>query len=228
MALKNYEIVMVFSLANGEEAVEVLKQKFTDLIAKHGTLGNVEEWGKRKLAYPINYENDGYYIVIDFTSDEAFPQELDRVINITDGVLRSVVLMGRLTYEPELKTTTSGLSVIRFQMAVDRNYQSQGQERQADFIDVVAWRQTAEFISRYFHKGSMIAVEGSIQTNNFTDRDGNKRKSVEVVANQVSFCGSKAETQGANPAFSQPAPSYSTADNSDFEEIVDDDDDLPF
>ena len=131
-------------------------------------------------------------------------------------MINSVVLMGRLTYEPELKTTTSGLSVIRFQMAVDRNYQSQGQERQA------------EFISRYFHKGSMIAVEGSIQTNNFTDRDGNKRKSVEVVANQVSFCGSKAETQGANPAFSQPAPSYSTADNSDFEEIVDDDDDLPF
>lgn len=143
-------------------------------------------------------------------------------------MINSVVLMGRLTYEPELKTTTSGLSVIRFQMAVDRNYQSQGQERQADFIDVVAWRQTAEFISRYFHKGSMIAVEGSIQTNNFTDRDGNKRKSVEVVANQVSFCGSKAETQGANPAFSQSAPSYSTADNSDFEEIVDDDDDLPF
>ena len=102
------------------------------------------------------------------------------------------------------------------------------QERQADFIDVVAWRQTADFVSRYFHKGSMIAVEGSIQTNNFTDRDGNKRKSVEVVANQVSFCGSKAESQGANPAFSQPAPSYSTADNSDFEEIVDDDDDLPF
>ena len=86
MALKNYEIVMVFSLANGEEAVEVLKQKFTDLIAKHGTLGNVEEWGKRKLAYPINYENDGYYIVIDFT------QELDRVINITDGVLRSLIV----------------------------------------------------------------------------------------------------------------------------------------
>ena len=92
MALKNYEIVMVFSLANGEEAVEVLKQKFTDLIAKHGTLGNVEEWGKRKLAYPIYYENDGYYIVIDFTSDEAFPQELDRVINITDGVLRSLIV----------------------------------------------------------------------------------------------------------------------------------------
>ena len=86
MALRNYEIVMVYSLANGEEAVEALKQKFTDLIAKHGTLG------KRKLAYPINYENDGYYVVIDFTSDEAFPQELDRVINITDGVLRSLIV----------------------------------------------------------------------------------------------------------------------------------------
>lgn len=116
-------------------------------------------------------------------------------------MINSVVLMGRLTYEPELKTTTSGLSVIRFQMAVDRNYQSQGQERQADFIDVVAWRQTAEFISRYFHKGSMIAVEGSIQTNNFTDRDGNKRKSVEVVANQVSFLWLKGRNSGCKSCF---------------------------
>ena len=143
-------------------------------------------------------------------------------------MINSVVLMGRLTYEPELRTTSSGISVLRFQMAVDRNYQSQGQDRQADFIDCIAWRQTAEFISRYFHKGSMIAVEGSIQTGNYNDRDGNKRKSVEVVANQVSFCGSKAESQATNPAFSQPAPSYASADNSDFEEIVDDDDDLPF
>lgn len=92
MALKNYEIVMVFSLANGEEAVEGLKTKFTDLIAKNGTLGEVEDWGKRKLAYPINYENDGYYVVVNFSSDESFPAELDRVINITDGVLRSLIV----------------------------------------------------------------------------------------------------------------------------------------
>lgn len=143
-------------------------------------------------------------------------------------MINSVVLMGRLTYEPELRTTPNGLSVIRFQVAVDRQYQANREDRQADFIDVTAWRQTAEFISRNFHKGSMIALQGSIQTNNYTDRDGNKRKSVEVVANQVSFCGSKSEAQGANPAFSQPAPSYANADNSDFEEIVDDDDDLPF
>lgn len=144
-------------------------------------------------------------------------------------MINSVVLMGRLTYDPELRTTPTGLSVVRFQIACDRNYQARGEERKADFIDVTAWRQTAEFVSRYFRKGSMIAIEGSIQTDNFTDKDGNKRKSVTVVANNVSFCGSKAEsTTNPNPAFAQPAPSYASADNSDFEEIVDDDDDLPF
>ena len=144
-------------------------------------------------------------------------------------MINSVVLMGRLTYEPELRTTPNGLSVIRFQIACDRNYQAKGEERKADFIDITAWRQTAEFISRYFHKGSMIAVEGSIQTDNFVDKDGNNRKSVTVVANNVSFCGSKAESgTTANPAFSQPAQSYASADTSDYEEIVDADDDLPF
>ena len=144
-------------------------------------------------------------------------------------MINTVALMGRLTYDPELKSTPSGVSVIRFQVACDRNYQRAGTERQADFIDCVAWRQTAEFISRYFHKGSMIAVEGSIQTQNYTDKNGNQRKSVEVVANNVSFCGSRNEG-GAAPqaAAEQPAPNYSSADTSDFEEIVDDDDDLPF
>lgn len=92
MALKNYEIVLVFSLSNGEENVERLKEKFTDLISKNGTLGEVETWGKRKLAYPINYETEGYYMVIVFSCDEKFPAELDRVINITDGVLRSLIV----------------------------------------------------------------------------------------------------------------------------------------
>ncbi len=144
-------------------------------------------------------------------------------------MINSVVIMGRLTFDPELRTTPNGVSVVRFQVAVDRNFQRSGEERKADFIDVTAWRQTAEFVSRYFQKGSMIAVEGSIQTDNFTDNNGNKRKSVQVVANNVSFCGSKAESNtNTNPALSQPAPSYASADNSDFVEIVDDSDDLPF
>lgn len=137
-----------------------------------------------------------------------------------------VAIMGRLTYEPELKVTPSNVSVLRFQIAVDRSYTPKNQERQADFIDCVAWRSTAEFISKYFHKGSMIALTGSIQTENYTDKNGNQRKSVDVVVNEASFCGSKNE---GNPqlASAQPPQSYASADTSDFEEIVDDDD-LPF
>ena len=92
MALKKYELVLVLSLSKGEEAVEALKAKFIDMIGKHGTLGEVEEWGKRKLAYPINYETEGFYVVAQFECDENFPTELDRVINITDGVLRSLIV----------------------------------------------------------------------------------------------------------------------------------------
>lgn len=92
MALRDYEIVMVYSLSKGDEAVEGLKKKFTDLISKNGTLGEIEEWGKKKLAYAINYETEGYYVLINFSSEESFPAELDRVINITDGVLRSLIV----------------------------------------------------------------------------------------------------------------------------------------
>ena len=143
-------------------------------------------------------------------------------------MINMVALMGRLTYEPELRKTPSNVSVLRFQVACDRSYQTKGQERQADFIDCVAWRQTAEFISRYFHKGSMIAIEGTIQTSNYTDKNGNNRKQTEVLANNVSFCGSKNENGGSMDIEPESAAKYSSADNSDFEEIVDDNDDLPF
>ena len=144
-----------------------------------------------------------------------------------------VAIMGRLTYDPELKATHSGVSVLRFQIAVDRSYTPKNQERQADFIDCVAWRSTAEFISKYFHKGSMIALTGSIQTENYTDKNGNQRKSVDVVVNEASFCGSKNEgnpqlASAQPPQYTAPPQSYASADTSDFEEIVDDDDDLPF
>ena len=140
-------------------------------------------------------------------------------------MINTVALTGRLTYSPELKVTPSGVSVIRFTIACDRNYQAKGEDRKADFIDCVAWRSTSEFVSRYFHKGDMIGVEGSIQTENYTDKDGNKRKSVTVVADNVSFCGGKSESK---PNLNIQAPTeYASADDSDFEEI-EDMDDLPF
>jgi single-strand DNA-binding protein len=143
-------------------------------------------------------------------------------------MINNSVLMGRLTAAPELKQTASGVSVTSFTLAVERSFVKQGEERQADFIDCVAWRNTAEFITRYFGKGSMIAVTGSIQTRNFEDKNGNKRKATEVVVDNASFCGSKSENQQNTANYTPVAesPSYQPTDG-DFEEIGTDDG-LPF
>ena len=144
-------------------------------------------------------------------------------------MLNCAVIMGRLTADPELRQTPSGVSVTRFTVAVDRGYVKAGEERKADFINVVAWRQTAEFVSRYFQKGSMIAVQGSIQTGSY-EKDGVKRYTVEISADNVSFCGSKSETGtsgAASAAVSTAAPSFSNGGLDDFAAMADDDD-LPF
>lgn len=144
-------------------------------------------------------------------------------------MLNCAIIMGRLTADPELRTTASGLSVTSFSVAVDRRFQRQGEDKQTDFINVVAWRQTAEFVSRYFHKGSMIAVQGSIQTRNYEDKNGNKRTAVEIVADNVSFCGSKAETGTGAPAAVRPAPSYQSGSTDGFSVLpTGDDDAFPF
>ena len=136
-----------------------------------------------------------------------------------------VVLTGRLTADPELKTTANGLSVTTFSIAVDRRYRS-GEERQTDFINIVAWRQTAEFITKYFKKGSLIGIEGAIQTRRYQDKNGNNRTAFEVIANNVQFVESKRDPSA--PMAGEPA-SFSNADINDFAELGDaTDDDLPF
>ena len=163
-------------------------------------------------------------------------------------MLNIVALMGRLTADPELRTTPSGVSVCRFTLAVDRNYAKAGTERQADFINCIAWRQTAEFVSRYFVKGQLVAVNGSIQTGSYTDNNGNKRYTTDVVVDNVNFTGDRRDCGGSrqssysgnsyqgsdNNAYnsaprqdSAPAPTYSSGSASDFEETPLDDD-LPF
>ena len=137
-----------------------------------------------------------------------------------------VVLTGRLTADPELKTTSNGLSVTTFSIAVDRRYRS-GEERQTDFINIVAWRQSAEFITKYFKKGNLIGIEGSIQTRRYQDKNGNNRTAFEVVVNNVQFVESKRDS-GAPMGDSAPA-SFSNADVNDFADLGDaTDDDLPF
>ncbi|MBQ7046960.1 MAG: single-stranded DNA-binding protein [Oscillospiraceae bacterium] len=156
-------------------------------------------------------------------------------------MLNKVILMGRLTADPELRQTPSGISSCRFSVAIDRGYKSKDTgERQTDFINVVAWRQTAEFVSRYFSKGRMIIVEGSLRNNNYTDQNGVKHYSMDVQADNVTFGESKAAANsagagyGAEPgSFQQPqrtAPvqtqsadeTVSLGDLGDFEEILSD------
>ena len=137
-----------------------------------------------------------------------------------------VVLTGRLTADPELKTTQSGLSVTSFSIAVDRRFRS-GEERQTDFINIVALRQHAEFVAKYFKNGNLIGIQGSIQTRKYTDKNGNNRTAFEVVADNIQFVESKRDSAPAGN--SEPAQSYSNAGSNDFADLGDmSDDDLPF
>jgi len=137
--------------------------------------------------------------------------------------------MGRLTRDPELRQTPAGVSVCRFTVAVDRNFVRQGEQRQADFIDVVAWRGTADFVAKWFRKGSLIAVDGAIQTSTYQDQSGTNRKRVEIVAANVSFAGSKNEA-AAQPAApgGAPAPQTYAQGSADDFAVIDDGEDLPF
>ena len=167
-------------------------------------------------------------------------------------MLNKIILMGRLTRDPELRRTGSGIAVASFTLAVDRDYSPKdGGERETDFIDCVAWRQTGEFVSKYFTKGRMAVVSGRLQIRNWNDKDGNKRRSAEVVADNVYFGDSKRDDQGGSSSYggnayggnsygggySAPAPAAggfggyaapASAPASDFAMLEDDDAQLPF
>lgn len=134
-------------------------------------------------------------------------------------MLNHVVIMGRFTRDPELRNTQSGTAVASFTLAVDRDFGGKdGGNKQTDFIDCVAWRQTGEFVSKYFSKGRMAVVSGRLQIRDWTDKDGGKRRSAEVVADNVYFGDSKPKSEGTAPNFEPPK----------FEELADDDGELPF
>ena len=167
-------------------------------------------------------------------------------------MLNHITIMGRLTRDPELRRTGSGIAVTSFTVAVDRDFGGRdGGEKETDFIDCVAWRQTGEFVSKYFTKGSMIVVSGRLQIRNWNDKDGNKRRSAEVVADNVYFGESKRSSDAGsayggstgssygnyapnNGGYNAPAPSYggysapASAPASDFAMLEDDDAQLPF
>ena len=159
-------------------------------------------------------------------------------------MLNHIVLMGRLTRDPELRRTGSGIAVASFSLAVDRDFGSSANngEKETDFIDIVAWRNTAEFVSKYFTKGRMAVVSGRLQIRNWTDKEGNKRRSAEVVADNVYFGDSRRDSDGSsggnyannsyggnNGGYSAPAGGYAApVGGSGFSEIDEEDGDLPF
>ena len=153
-------------------------------------------------------------------------------------MLNVVVIMGRLVADPELRTTTNGINLARFRIACDRSYARQGEQRQTDFLDVVAWRQQADFVCKYFQKGSLIIIEGSIQSRQYQDKNGNNRTGVEIVANNINFGGPKNSNgngggapqssqphqnaqQPARPSAIEAVPGYSAGDTDDFA-VIDD------
>ena len=152
--------------------------------------------------------------------------------------MNKVILMGRLTADPELRYTTGNIPVCRFSIAVDRPYVKQGEERQADFFRVTAWRQTGEFVSRYFKKGARILVEGSLQNNNYDDNQGVKHYSVDLQAEKVYFTESRRDDSAGGGGFSQQpsykapaqqgAPAMQPEPGDGFFPLTEEDDDLPF
>lgn len=146
-------------------------------------------------------------------------------------MLNKTILMGRLTRDPELRRTGSGTAVTSFSLAVDRDYKAKGAEKETDFIDIVAWRNTAEFVSKYFSKGRMAVVEGRIQVRSYTDKDQNKRRAFEVVAENIYFGDSKKDGGNAgNYGGDNYGNDYAGGDygSSNFQELDDTDGDLPF
>ena len=152
-------------------------------------------------------------------------------------MLNKVILQGRLGSDPELRTTPSGVDVATVNIAVDRDRKDANGERQTDWVTIVAWRNTAKFLSTYFQKGRMILVEGRLQMRNYTDRDGNKRTAAEVVADNIYFGDSRRDGEsGGGFSYSAPAPAYNAAPSygtpapagDHFAELSEDDGELPF
>lgn len=152
-------------------------------------------------------------------------------------MLNVVAIMGRLVADPELRTTPAGVNVCQFRIACDRNFARQGEQRQADFVDIVAWRAQADFVCKYFSKGSLIAINGRIQTRNYQDKNGNNRTAFAVVAENINFGGSKGtssakvddggEAAPRSEAWPKADPPANYGGVDDFA-VIDDNDNLPF
>ena len=250
--MNKYELAVVVSAKVEDDVRAGVIEKVKELIARFGgNVTDVDEWGKKRLAYEIQKMKEGYYYFIHFESDSTVPAELESRMRIMENVIRflcvnkkhrekrinrmnKVILMGRLTRDPEVRYSQgdSATAVARYTLAVDRRFKRDG-EASADFINCVVFGKSAEFAERYFRQGLKVVVSGRIQTGSYTNRDGVKVYTTDVVVEDQEFAESKAASESSMGSYRQASPSPSPAPSADigdgFMNIPDGiDEELPF
>ena len=250
--MNKYELALVVSAKIEDDARKATVQKAKEYITRAGgTVTEVEEWGKKKLAYDVQKMSEAFYYFIQFDAASDAPAKLEQDVRIMDNVLRflcvrkdeqqykkvgdcmnKVILMGRLTRDAEVRYSQgeSSSAIARFTLAVDRRFRRNNEDQTADFISCVAFSKTAEFLERFGRKGTKFVLEGHIQTGSYTNKDGQRVYTTDVVAENVEFAESK-NAAGGNADFggAPSAPSPSGAAGDGFMNIPDGiDEELPF
>ena len=251
--MNKYELALVVSAKIEDDARTAVVEKAKEYITRAGgTVTEVEEAGKKRLAYEIQHMTEAFYYFIQFDAEGTVPAEIEQDVRIMDNVLRflcvrkdeaeykkigdcimnKVILMGRLTRDAEIRYAQgdNSLAIARFSLAVDRRYSKNAEEQSTDFINCVAFGKIAEFFERFGRKGTKFVVEGRIQTGSYTNKDGQKVYTTDVVVENAEFAESKSAASGNAGGFApadRPAPSQAAGDG--FMDIPDGiDEELPF
>ena len=232
--MNKYELAVVVSAKLEDEARADVIEKVKAMITRFGgNVTDVDEWGKRRFAYEIQKMKEGFYYFVHFEAESTVPAEVEQRIRIMDNVyMNKVVLVGRLTRDPEVRYSqgNNATAVARYTVAVDRRFKRDG-EPTADFIPCVVFGRSAEFAEKYLKQGTKIAITGRIQTGSYTNKDGNKVYTTDVVVEEQEFAESKAASGQASGGGYQPAgrPAPGNAGAEGFMSIPEGiEDDLPF
>ena len=248
--MNKYELTLIVNAKIEDDARAATVEKAKEYITRFGgTVTEVEDWGKKRLAYEIQKMREGFYYFIQFESEADAPAQIEQRVRIMDNVLRflcvrtdealtekrkymnKVILMGRLTRDPEIRYSQAeqSMAVARYTLAVDRRFRRDGDQQTADFINCVAFGRQGEFAEKYLRKGMKIAVTGRIQTGSYTNREGQKVYTTDVIVEEHEFAESKAASESNSGFAPMDRPSPGVAAGDGFMNIPDGiDEELPF
>ena len=232
--MNKYELAVVVSAKLEDEARAEVIEKVKAMITRFGgNVTDVDEWGKRRFAYEIQKMKEGFYYFIHFEAESTVPAEVEQKHKRKEVYMNKVVLVGRLTRDPEVRYSQgdNATAVARYTLAVDRRFRRDG-EPTADFIPCVIFGRSAEFAEKYFHQGMRVSISGRIQTGSYTNKDGVKVYTTEVIVEEQEFAESRAEAEANRASFqrqSAPSPAPSADAGDGFMNIPDGiDEELPF